>query len=212
MSRARSCRDALYKTGHATHLAKGIHGAAMADPADIQRLIGDLAREGTVVSVDRKAGTCTVRFADDLTTGEIPWLCGRAGETRTWSPPSVGEQVAVLCPEADTARGIVIGSLSSDANPHAASDQSTLSQFGDGARIGYDPSAHALTAILPAGATVTIEAAGGIRFKGDIDVDGEVRATGQITSNDDVVAAGKSLKTHKHDLVKAGTDQSGPPA
>lgn len=42
----------------------------MADPASLQRLIGDLAREGTVASVDLDAGTARVQFADDLTTGD----------------------------------------------------------------------------------------------------------------------------------------------
>jgi phage baseplate assembly protein V len=183
----------------------------MADPADIQRLIGDLAREGTVVSVDLDAGTCRVQFSEELTTGEIPWLCGRAGDTRVWSAPSIGEQVAVLCPEADTTRGILIGSLSSDANPHPANDSSTLIKFSDGASIGYDPQGNALFAILPAGGTVSIEAPGGICFKGDLDVDGEIRATRKITSDDDVLAAGKSLKTHTHSGVQAGGGFSGPP-
>ncbi len=183
----------------------------MADPADIQRLIGDLAREGTVVSVDLDAGTARVRFADDLTTGDIPWLCGRAGKTRVWSPPSIGEQVAVLCPEADTARGIMIGSLSSDAHPHPATDGSTMIEFEDGAAIGYDPASHALMAYLPAGATVTIDARGGLHFTGDLTVDGDIRSTGTITGDTDVVGGSKSLKSHTHTGVQAGAAFSGPP-
>ena len=60
----------------------------MADPADIQRLIGDIVREGTVESVDLDAGTCRVRIADDFVTGDIPWTSSRIGKTRVWSPPS----------------------------------------------------------------------------------------------------------------------------
>jgi phage baseplate assembly protein V len=183
----------------------------MADPADIQRLIGDLAREGTVVSVDLANGTARVRFADDLTTGDIPWLASRAGATRTWSPPAIGEQVAVLAPEADTARGIIIGSLSSDAHPLPANDGSTLTEFEDGARIGYDPQAHALTAILPAGATLLVDAAGGLTFKGDVTVDGDITSTGTITAATDVVGASKSLKDHVHLGVQAGGALSGKP-
>jgi phage baseplate assembly protein V len=183
----------------------------MADPADIQRLIGDLAREGTVVSVDLEAGTARVQFADDLTTGDIPWLCSRAGKTRTWSPPSAGEQVAVLAPEADTARGIIIGSLSSDDHPHPANDASTLTEYVDGARVGYDPVAHALTAILPGGATVRIDADGGLAIKGDVTVDGDIHSTGTVTADTDVVGAGKSLKDHVHLGVQSGGALSGKP-
>ena len=183
----------------------------MADPADIQRLIGDLAREGTVVSVDLDAGTVRVEFADDLTTGDIPWLCGRAGKTRVWSPPTPGEQVTVLCPEGDTARGIVIGSLSSDAHPHAASDGSTRIDFEDGTWIGYDPGTRELTAILGTDGKITIVAPGGIRLTGPVTIEGDIDLQGGMNATGDVVAAGKSLKTHTHTGVQAGGAFSGPP-
>lgn len=183
----------------------------MANTADIQRLLGDLVREGTVVSRDLTAGTARVEFADELTTGDLPWLASRAGSTRTWSPPAIGEQVVVLAPEADTARGIIIGSLSSDAHPHPANDASTLTEYEDGARIGYDPEAHALTAILPGGATVHIDASGGLSLKGPVTVDGDIRSTGTITADTDVIGGGKSLKSHTHAGVQSGGGFSGPP-
>ena len=183
----------------------------MAATADTQRLIGDIVREGTVVSVDLAGGTARVEFADELVTGDLPWLQMRAGSTRTWSPPAVGEQVVVLAPEADTTRGIIIGSLSSDAHPHPASDESTLTEYEDGARIGYDPKSHALTAILPAGATLRIDADGGLVFRGDMTVDGDIKSTGTITADTDVVGAGKSLKDHVHLGVQPGGGLSGKP-
>jgi len=183
----------------------------MANPADTQRLIGDLAREGVVVSVDHAAGTARVEFANELTTGDIPWLASRAGATRTWSPPAIGEQVMVLAPEADTARGVIIGSLSSDAHPHPANDESSLTEYDDGARIGYDPKSHALTAILPGGATVRIDADGGLSLKGPVKVDGDITSTGTITANIDVIGGGKSLKGHVHLGVQAGGGLSGKP-
>jgi len=173
--------------------------------------VGDLVREGTVVSRDLTAGTARVQFADELTTGDLPWLASRAGSTRTWSPPAIGEQVVVIAPEADTARGIIIGSLSSDAHPHPANDGSTLTEYEDGARIGYDPEAHALTAILPGGATVHIDASGGLSIKGPVTVDGDIRSTGTITADTDVIGGGKSLKSHTHGGVQSGGAFSGPP-
>ncbi|MES3107409.1 phage baseplate assembly protein V [Sphingomonas aurantiaca] len=182
----------------------------MADPADIQRLIGDLAREGTVVSVDLDAGTARVQFADDLTTGDIPWLCGRAGKTRVWSPPSAGEQVAVLCPEADTARGIIVGSLSSDRHPHAAQDGSTRIDFADGSWFAYDPASGDLTCLLVTG-KISLTAPGGFRLVGPVTIEGDVELKGAMTATDDVVASGKSLKSHTHTGVQAGGAFSGPP-
>jgi phage baseplate assembly protein V len=183
----------------------------MADPNDVQRLVGDIVREGTVASVDLVAGTCRVRIADDLVTGDIPWASGRVGKTRVWSPPSVDEQVIILAPEGDTERAIVIGSLSSDAHPHPANDSSTLIGFEDGASISYDPASHSLMAYLPADAIVLIVARGGMHFTGDLTVDGDIRSTGTVTGDADVIGAGKSLKSHKHTGVQAGGAISGPP-
>lgn len=183
----------------------------MAHPAEFHRLLGDIAREGVVVSVDRTAGTARVEFADTLTTGDIPWLAPRAGKTRIWSPPSVGECVLVLAPEADASRGIIVGSLSSSAHPHPAQDGSTLAEFGDGASISYDPETHALMAYLPEDATVMVVARGGLHFTGDLTVDGDIRSTGTITGDTDVVGAGKSLKGHLHKNVQTGAALSGPP-
>ena len=182
------------------------------DPRDTQRLIGDLAREGTIASVDRNAGTCTVKIAEELITGKIPWLCARIGKTRIWSPPSEGEQVLVLAPEADTERAIVIGSLSSNAAPHPASDGSTLIEFEDGARILYNPETHQLSAVLPGGGKALINAPAGIHLIGPLTVEGDIDLQGKMTASGDVVADGKSLKGHKHTGVQAGSAVSGPPA
>lgn len=183
----------------------------MANPSDFQRLLGDLAREGVVVSVDQAAGTARVEFAEGLTTGDIPWLAARAGKTRIWSPPSVGECVLVIAPEADGSRGIIVGSLSSRAHPHPARDGSTLAEFEDGATISYDPETHMLMAYLPGDATVMVVARGGLHLTGDVTVDGDIRSTGTITGEADVIGAGKSLKGHLHTKVQAGAAISGPP-
>ena len=188
----------------------------MADPADIQRLLGDLARLGTIDSVDTAAGTARVRIGE-LVTGDIPWLATRAGATRTWSPPSKGEQVLVLSPEGDLAGGLIVGALSSDAHPAPASDGSTLTEYEDHARIGYDPAAHTLTADLPEGATVILNASGGIRIKGDVEIEGGLSLSGQlyaqqaIHSDEDVSAGTVSLQHHVHDKVQAGAAKSGTP-
>lgn len=174
------------------------------DPRDTQRLIGDIAREGTIASVDLANGTCRVKIADELTTGDIPWLCSRTGNTRVWSPPSIGEQVLVLAPEADTERAIVIGSLSAEAYPHPADDGSTVIEFEDGARLAYDPAGHNLVARLPAGSFVEIEA-------DDIYLRGNLHVTGYVEADGDVIGAGKSLKDHRHTAVQAGAAISGPP-
>lgn len=184
--------------------------AWMADPRDIQRLIGDLARLGTVTSVDLAGATARVQLGD-IVTGDLPWLAPRAGATRIWNPPSVGEQVLVLCPEADLEGGLIWGALSTAHNPPAQDDGSLAADFADGASISYDPDAHHLMAYLPADATVLIVARGGLHLTGDLTVDGDIRSTGTITGDADVIGGGKSLKGHKHLGVQPGGGLSGLP-
>lgn len=177
--------------------------ACVSHSSALPNLLGDLAREGVVESVDLTAGTARVRLGD-LVTGDVPWLVSRAGKTRVASPPSIGEQVLVISPEGRTASAIIIGSLSSDANPHPTDDGSTTIAFDDGAVISYDPAAHSLTAYLPGDSFVEIRA-------DDIYLRGNVHVEGQITATGDVQGAGKSLKDHVHLQVQPGQGVSGKP-
>lgn len=189
---------------------------------DPQKLVGDTLRLGTIETVDLAQATCTVRMGE-IVTGDVPWLAPRAGATCIWSPPSIGEQCLLLCPDGDDAGGIVLPGLFSDANPAPSTDPIDLIAFTDGAVLSYDPGAHALEARLPAGATVTIIADGGFTLTGDInlagnmtmtgnlDVRGDIGSTGTVTGDQDVVGGGKSLKGHRHLGVMAGGAVSGPP-
>lgn len=116
-----------------------------------------------------------------------------------------------------------------------------LRVYEDGAIISYDVKNHSLQAILPKGATAILTADGGITINGDTTINGNLttngdvttvgnttmtgdntvggsqsvkgtsQSTGSISSNADVMASGISLKSHKHDGVKSGTDTSGAP-
>lgn len=175
----------------------------MSGHPDIQRLVGDLVRFGTIASVDHGARTCTVEIGD-MVAGPLPWLALRAGKVRIWSPPSVGEQVALLCAEGDTNAGIVLPALYSDAfpSPSASPDMVTIA-FDDGAVLSYDMAVSALA--MSVLGSVSIDAPGGVTINGDIAL------TGTLTASEDVVASGKSLKNHKHGGVQAGGAQTGAP-
>lgn len=188
-------------------------------PADMAALI----RVGIVSEIDLGEARCKVRYGDpdDEDPGETPfirWLAMRAGLTRYWSPPSVGEQVLILSPDGQIGAAIAIAGIVQDAFPPVGNSEAELIEFGDGARLTYDPQSHALTAILPAGATAEIEAPGGITLRGDVTIEGDVSVTGSVAVNEtvtaatDVVGDGVSLKSHVHKNVSAGSANSGPPA
>jgi phage baseplate assembly protein V len=174
------------------------------DNPDEEGRLGALVRVGTVASVDLAAGRCTVDVGD-VVTAPVRWLATRAGATRAWSPVSVGEQGLLLSPGGDIAGAVFLPGIFSSASPPPGDSLAELVEYQDGARIGYDPQTHALTAILPAGATARLEADGGVSIKGDITL------TGKLTASGDVVAGGISLMNHKHGGVQAGGAKTGAP-
>jgi phage baseplate assembly protein V len=193
-------------------------------PADIASLI----RIGTVTAVDLAEARCIVQFGDPddpdpAETTPIRWLTPRAGMTRVWSPPSVGEQVLLLCPDGQIGAAVALTGIVQDAFPPLGSSTAEMIEFADGAKITYDPEASALSAILPDGGTAQITATGGITLRGDVVIEGNLTTNGNaaitgdvtvdqsVTASDDVIGGGISLKTHKHGQVQAGSAQSGVP-
>lgn len=171
----------------------------------------ELIRFGRIASVDLVAARCTVTIDEDGASGEavsgpIRWIESRAGATRTWSPPTVGEEVVLLCPSGTIGNAVALRGLANADNPAAGDTLTELITFTDGAVLSYDPEAHALVIELPGSGTLAITAPGGITIDGDVEI------TGTLTASEDVIGGGKSLKTHKHTGVQAGSSETGEPA
>lgn len=176
------------------------HSAPSPERPDADRAIGDLLRLGVVRSVDLDAGKVVVAIGDQETPPS-DWLM-TVGDTTVWIPPTVGQQVLVLCPEADVDQAIVLNGLPSSAFSALFLGLKAAIRFADGAQVDYDPEAAALRVQTPG--KVTVVAPGGVAIEGDVgivgdlSVDGNVSATGTANAAVDVVGAGKSLKGHKH--------------
>lgn len=189
----------------------------MKEQEDIPADLSELIRIGVIASVDLDGATCTVRYGDPddddagAETPPIRWLAPRAGATRIWSPPSIGEQVLVLAPDGQLAGAIALVGIWQDAFPPPGSTLAELIEYADGAKVGYDPESHALTAILPDGATALVEAPGGLTIRADVRIEGDVTLAGRLDASEDVTADGISLKNHKHGGVQAGTAKTGNP-
>jgi phage baseplate assembly protein V len=185
-----------------------------AAPEDVPLDPAAMIRIGTVASVDLAAATVTLLYGDDdgeeVESPPLRWCFPRSGETRVWSPPSIGEQGLILAPEGDIAAAIFVPGITRDTFPPAGSSPEEVILFKDGARIAYDPEGHVLTADLPGGATANITA-DQVNITGDVAIDGDVTVTGTLTADTDVVGGGKSLKGHKHIGVTAGGGVSGAP-
>ncbi|WP_164852762.1 phage baseplate assembly protein V [Novosphingobium umbonatum] len=183
----------------------------MQDDEDIPVDVSTLIRLGIIASVTLSPPRCTVQFgdpdADDgaITSPPVRWLNLRSGDTRHWSPPTVGEEVVLLCPDGQIGNGVVLGGLSNNNFPPAGTTVAELVTYKDGAKIGYDPVGHLLTAILPEGGTVQIAASGGVTIDGPLQVDGP------ITASEDITGAGISLSSHVHTGVQRGALRTDPP-
>lgn len=186
--------------------------------------LSNLIRIGTVSEVDLAARRCRVQTGD-IHTDFLPWFTGAAGNVIRWCPPSVGEQVVLLCGDGDTANAVVLHGLYSDAFAAPSDSASlTLLRFADGAEVSYDSQTHALSALLPSGGKATVTADGGLTINGPVTINGEATITGatsikadltvsgKATASTDMVGGGVSLKGHKHAAVQPGSGTSGPPA
>jgi phage baseplate assembly protein V len=183
----------------------------MRGPSDIPDTVGDLIRFGTIAEVDLAAGRCVVDTGD-VRSAAVRWIEPRAGATRSWSPPSIGEQVLLICPDGDIAGAVALRGIASDAHPPAGDSlREIFAIFVDGCEIAYDPEAHRLEATLPAGGVARIVAPGGVEIEGDVTITGDVDVTGTLTASEDVKAGAISLKSHKHGNVQAGGAKTGGP-
>ncbi|PSJ22129.1 phage baseplate assembly protein V [Halomonas sp. ND22Bw] len=184
--------------------------------AELLRLIHNLIRLGTIAEVDHGVvGERPPRVrvkSGELLTAWRPWIECRAGTTRDWNPPTVGEQAVLFSPGGDPAGAVVLVGLFSDAHP-APADLPELCRrlFPDGGLFEYDHQASVLRIKLPG--RIEIEAPGGTTWLGNIDHQGDMARAGSyaqdggtLTHND--VNVGHD---HPHTGVVPGSGQSGGP-
>lgn len=146
------------------------------DIATLSRLIENLIRIGTVAEVDHGAWRCRVQTGE-LLTGWLPWFSTRAGTTRDWDSPTVGEQVMIFSPSGEPAGGIVLTGIYADAAlPPSQSPNECVRKYPDGASISYNHATGHLqaigvrTALLYATESVTIDTPHA-HFTGKVTVD-----------------------------------------
>ncbi|MDA4804619.1 phage baseplate assembly protein V, partial [Enterobacter hormaechei] len=113
---------------------------------ELARAVRNLIRTGVVIEVDTSQALCRVQ-SGGLQTTWLNWLSARAGRSRTWWAPTVGEQVLLLAVGGELDSAFVLPGIFSDDHPApSASADAWHSVFPDGAVIEYEPETGALTA------------------------------------------------------------------
>ncbi|RKT91756.1 UNVERIFIED_ORG: phage baseplate assembly protein V [Pantoea allii] len=186
---------------------------------EIMRLITNLIRTGTVSDIDPVNWLCRVKTGD-LETNWISWLTLRAGNTRTWWQPTVGEQVMLLSMGGNLETAFALPAIYSDAFPPPAnSENGSATQYSDGGFFQYEPATGQL--LIKNIKSVRIEAADGIQLLTEAfgveasktTLNSETAINGAVTqSGGDMSSNGVVVHTHKHGGVKSGNDTSGGPA
>lgn len=106
---------------------------------DLHLAIQNIIRFGTIRDVMYSDPPRVRVKTGDLITNWIPWLTLRAGQTKTWSPLTLGEQVVLLSPHGDLTGAIALGGIYSDMNPTPSNDPNKIVvSYPDGAKTEYD--------------------------------------------------------------------------
>ena len=111
------------------------------DIAELIRLLENIGRTGTVTEIDEENWRVRVQ-SGGLETTWLRWNAQRAGAFKVWVPPSIGEQVWLLCLGGNTDTAIIGGSLYSNDNPAPGATRNEMVVTApDGARFRYDAEA-----------------------------------------------------------------------
>lgn len=175
----------------------------MFDIADILRRLESLIRFGTIAEVDYAKRRAKVT-SGGIRTDWLSWLEWRAGTTRSWSPPTVGEQCMILAASGElTTAAILTGIFTKDFNNPSQSPDEHVIEFADGARMVYDQKSHTLkvmgiaTVHIKASTRVVLETPL-VKCTQNLDVGGNVSVGGSVTSAGDQMAGGISQINHVH--------------
>lgn len=179
---------------------------------EVQRQLANLVRIGKVAELD-EANARVKLSVSGLTTDWLPWGAARAGKTRTWSPPQVGEQVVMVSPFGDMGQAVVIGSLFSDSSaaPAASKDQETT-VYPDGSTVDYNSATNTMTVTVAAGGNVVINCqVATVNAATSVTLDTpQTTLTGNLTVQGStdvqaIVSLGKNISgTHTHGGVLPG--------
>ncbi|WP_312153186.1 phage baseplate assembly protein V [Lelliottia nimipressuralis] len=189
-----------------------------AELTEIMRLITNLIRTGTVTEVDRDNWLCRVKTGD-LETNWINWLTLRAGNSRTWWKPSVGEQVVLFSLGGNLETAFALPAVYSNRFPPPSnSEDGSVTAYPDGGWFEYEPATGRWH--VRGIKSMVIEAADNITFKtaefvveaDTTRINSEVVINGAVTQGGGPMSSnGIVVDDHAHIKVMKGGDTSGGP-
>lgn len=193
--------------------------------AESERMAANFIRIGrvTAVALKHEDGPRATVYMAGLDSDWLPWTVGRAGDVRTASAPSVGEQRLIFCPYGDTTQAVIGPAINQDDFPSPAETVAQhVALFPDGTRVAYDVDTGTLAIDVKGAGNVvvncqqaTVKAAGAVTLDtptthctGALTVDGNATFKGGSVTHGGVNIG----KDHKHGKVQAGAAFSDVPS
>lgn len=125
--------------------------------SELARRFENLIRIGTITHINHDTKPRVRVQMGELNTGWLQLATLRSGSTKTWNPPTVGEDVLVVAPSGDLESAIAILSINSQQNPAPCTDPNiTRTIFKDGAQHDYDHEQHQYDITLPSAGQFTL--------------------------------------------------------
>ena len=167
---------------------------------ELARLLRNVIRIGVILEIDNIRGQCRVQTGGMETTW-LNWLTCRAGRSRVWWAPSVGEQVLLLAVGGELDTAFVLPGIFSDDHPAPSASPDALHvSFPDGAVIEYEPENGALT--VSGIKTADVTASDSITATVPVVL---VKASNRITLDTPEVVCTNKLMTGTLEVQKGGT-------
>jgi phage baseplate assembly protein V len=118
----------------------------MKDLTELLRRFENMIRLGRIDQVKHVRPARVRVKTGGITTQWLRYFEVRAGDTRTWNPPTIGEQVVLLSPGGDLSGALVLGGLSQDEHPAPSdSPDETVCDFPDGANLKHNHATGAMS-------------------------------------------------------------------
>lgn len=174
---------------------------------NLKKLLFNVVKVGTIVSVNEKEATARVEFKDrdGKVSAEIPFSFMHTLGDKTYSIPKVGQQVWCIFPPNIEDYGLIVGSNYNEKDRPPASDKNLfVHEFEDGTKIVYDKKNHKLTITVNGSIEITAITThnGNVTINGNLFVNGNITASGEIAdlngSKGSLSVLRETYNTHTH--------------
>ncbi|MGL9688735.1 MAG: phage baseplate assembly protein V [Wolbachia sp.] len=106
--------------------------------SELNRKLANIIRVGLVKEIDYEKARVRVRVEEFL-TDYLPWITHRAGEDKSWSPPSIDEQVMVLSPFGELSLRVVLPAIYQQKYPSLECRKTAHTfKFQGGTKLSYE--------------------------------------------------------------------------